>query len=119
MVQKYKIPVVVFLILTRINDKEEQEILLQKRKNTGYMDENVWFSDLWSFRGKWIAVMQAKEELGLDIKSEDLELVNVYHENKSDFGNSYISFFFKVLNYDGVPIIIETNRCEELLWVKG
>lgn len=121
MKERYKSNVAVFLILTRQNDKGENEILLQKRKNTGYMDgmydlaatghleENESLKDA--------MVRESFEEIGIKIKKEDLELVTVYQENYKDLGYSYLRFFFKVKKYKGIPKVMEPHKFEGLLWV--
>ena len=84
----------VILMLIRNTDKGE-EILLQKRKNTGYMDG---YYDL-SASGHVekdesmtsALIREAKEEIGIDIMSEDIEFVTMMHtktpeKRYSEFG---------------------------------
>lgn len=96
--------------------EEGQDVLLQKRKNTGYMDgmydsccsghveENESLKDA--------LIREAKEEIGIIIKKEDIELISVL-----DISNeNYLNFFFKVKHYQGRPKIMEPDKCDELKW---
>ena len=105
------------LLLTRQTDNDE-EILFQKRKNTGYCDG---YYDL-SASGhvddnesmKRAMCREAKEELGIDIKEEDLEFVCIIHINFN--GRIYYNGYFKTDRWCGEPIINEPEKNEELKW---
>ncbi len=115
MKERHKTVCVIFLILTRVNNGVE-EILLQKRKNTGYRDEmydlccRSYLEEGKSLNQK--IIKEANEKLGITIIEEDLELAEVIH----DFEDNYLNFFFKTSNYLGVPTIMEPDKCAELLW---
>lgn len=114
---RYQSRVAVFLILLR-KSENGKEILLQKRYNTGHMDgyydlaacghleENESIKDA--------IIRESKEELTIDINSEDLKLVTVYHE-KWD-GPAYLRFFFYAEKYEGIETIGEPDKCSQLLW---
>ena len=78
MSDRFMNPSAVMLLLTRIHDGNE-EIIFQKRKNTGYCDG---FYDL-SASGhvdanesmKHAMCREAKEELGITINENDLDFV--------------------------------------------
>ena len=116
MKERYKSICAVFLILTRMN-KNAEEILLQKRQNTGYMDgkyDTGCSGHLEPNESIMTALIrEAKEELGIVLQEEDLKLASVVH----DFPDNYIRFFFKATNYEGVPTIMEPEKCSELIWV--
>lgn len=57
----------------------------------------------------------AKKEVNIDIKKEDLEFIQVMHDNSSD--QEYISYFFKATKYSGEVKNNEPNICEKLEWV--
>ena len=117
MSERFKSLSAVMLLLTRKTDNNE-EILFQKRKNTGYCDG---YYDL-SASGhvddnesmKRAMCREAKEELGIDIKEEDLEFVCIIHINFN--GRIYYNGYFKTDRWCGEPIINEPEKNEELKW---
>lgn len=115
MKERYQSKVVVFLILTRnINGKEE--ILLQKRCNTGYMDgkyDCACSGHLEKGESLSMAIVrEAKEEIGIDVNEKDLKFVAIIHPYKDD----YINVFFTTNTYKGIPKIMEPNKCDDLQW---
>lgn len=119
MKERFKSLSAVMLLLTRKNNNKE-EILFQKRKNTGYCDG---FYDL-SASGhvdenesmKHAMCREAKEELGIDINVEDLEFVCMIHKISND-GVIYYNGYFKANKWNGKPIINEPEKNEELKWI--
>ena len=115
--ERFKSLSAVMLLLTRKTDNNE-EILFQKRKNTGYCDG---YYDL-SASGhvddnesmKRAMCREAKEELGIDIKEEDLEFVCIIHINFN--GRIDYNGYFKTDRWCGEPIINEPEKNEELKW---
>lgn len=115
MKKRYESKVAVFLILVRkVNGKIE--ILLQRRCNTGYMDGKYDMACSGHLeKGESLSmalVREAKEEIDLDIKEENLKLVSVIHPYKED----YINAFFITEKYEGTPKIMEHNKCDDLRW---
>ena len=115
MKKRYESKVAVFLILMRkVNGK--REILLQRRCNTGYMDGKYDMACSGHLeKGESLSmalVREAKEEIDLDIKEENLKLVSVIHPYKED----YINVFFITEKYEGTPKIMEHNKCDDLRW---
>ena len=105
------------ILLTRTNKDGKKEVLLQLRKNTGFMD-NMYDVSCGGHvkKGESLlktAVREAKEEIGIDIKEEDLELLAVNHDCKTN----YVKLFFTTNIYDGEPKICEPDEIGELLWV--
>lgn len=109
----------VILMLIR-NSKEGEEILLQKRKNTGYMDG---YYDL-SASGHVekdesmtaALIRESKEELGIDIREENIEFVTMMHTNTPGTNQIYYNGFFKVIKYNGEVKVNEPAKCEEVRW---
>lgn len=118
MKERFKSLSAVMLLLTRKNENEE-EILFQKRKNTGYCDG---FYDL-SASGhvdanesmKHAMCREAKEELGIEINEDDLEFVCLIHKNSE--GCIYYNGYFKAMKWTGNPTINEPEKNEELKWI--
>lgn len=101
-----------------IIQNEHQEILLQRRKGTklwpgylalpaGHIDEGE--------NPYEAAIREAKEELGITIKEEDLKNPFVVcRKNKSL--PPYYDVYFEVVAYTGKIEIKEKEKCEELVW---
>ncbi len=117
MSERFKSLSAVMLFLTRKNGDNE-EILFQKRINTGYCDG---FYDL-SASGhvdanesmKHAMCREAKEELGIEILEEDLEFICIIHKNSN--GCIYYNGYFKATKWIGEPVINEPEKNEELKW---
>ena len=104
-----------------INDNK---ILLQKRKGSklwpgyyalpaGHIDEGETQYEA--------LVREAKEELGIEINPNDI--INNYVVLRRNFFEidgkilePYIDYYFEIKKYNGVPKIIEEDKCDELLW---
>ena len=118
MSKRFENPSAVMLILSRLQDGKE-EILFQKRKNTGYCDG---FYDL-SASGhvdanesmKHAMCREAREELGIIIDEKDLEFVCIIHKNSN--GCIYYNGYFKANKWVGKPCINEPEKNEELKWI--
>jgi len=93
---------------------KDNQVLLQKRKNTGWMDG--WY-DVPSGhveRGETIlnaAVREVDEETGLKAAPDDLELI---HISQADTDKVYTYFIFKVRRWEGRPNLREPDMAEEL-----
>ena len=118
MKERFKNPSAVILFLTRIKNGNE-ELLFQKRKNTGYCDG---FYDL-SASGhvdanesmKQAMCREANEELGIIIDENDLEFICLIH--KKSEGCIYYNGYFKANKWIGEPNINEPDKNEELKWI--
>ena len=115
MKERYVVKVALFLIITR-NAENGTEILLQERCNTGYMDGKYDMACSGHLeKGESFTqalVREAKEEIGIDIKEEDLEFVHLYYPYEEE----YVNVFFKANKYEGVPTIKESDKCDSLKW---
>ncbi|TVX96323.1 NUDIX hydrolase [Cohnella terricola] len=93
------------------------QVLLLKRKNTGFED------------GKWsvvagridggeeviaAAIREAKEEAGIDIDPDHLKIVGVTHRKNKN--SEWIDFYLAVQEWKGTIINAEPHKCEELKW---
>lgn len=106
------VPAVALLI------KKDNKILLQKRKNTGWNDGN------WTLLGGGVdgsetilgaAIREAKEELGIHLTKNDLNVVHVLHCRNKD-GTEGITFFLEITQWHGDPSNKEPDRCETIAW---
>lgn len=111
----------VFPIILKQNDSN-MEILLHRRKNTGYQDGK------WDIAAsghvdegetaKMAVVRECSEELGIDVKITDLSFAHLSHRVSNSGGRTYYDIYFVVNNYDGIPKIMEPDKCSELKWFK-
>ena len=109
----------VMLFLFRVED-EVLEILLQKRKNTGYMD-GMWdcavAGHVEAGESMKMAVQrEAKEEIGIDIELEDIHFATMAHKFTAETGEVYYNGYFHADIRDQVPTIMEPEKCEALQW---
>lgn len=115
MLDKYYSRLAADLIITRINNGKK-EMLMQLRQNTGYMD-NMYepacgghVEEDESFV-KTI-IREAKEEIGIEVKEEDLKFLSLYHSYKTN----HVLLFFTVDKYKGTPSILEPEKDGGLKW---
>jgi len=92
------------------------EILLLRRHNTGYEDGHYSVIAGHLDGGEEVkrAMMrEAREEAGIDIDADDLEVVHAMHRQSND---ERIDFFLKATRWRGEPVNREPHRCSELRW---
>lgn len=111
MVERCKLIGAVHLFLIR-----DQQVLLLRRFNTGYEDGNYSVPAEHLDGGEQVksaAIREAKEECGISISPEDLEVVGVMHRQSSD---ERIDFFLATTNWVGEIINSEPHKCDDLSW---
>ena len=117
MSERFKCPSAAMLLLTRMNNGIE-EVLFQKRINTGYFDGSYDFSASGHVDEnesmKHAMCRESKEELGITIEEKDLEFICLIHKNTN--GNVYYNGYFKATKWVGEPVINEPEKNEELKW---
>lgn len=93
------------------------KILLLLRKNTGFEDGNYGLVSGHLEPNETIMqamVRETKEEAGIDINLNDLELLHVL--NRQELDNERIDFFFSATNWNGDIINNEPHKCDGLEW---
>ncbi|MGL5824707.1 MAG: NUDIX domain-containing protein [Nocardioides sp.] len=96
-----------------------QEVLLQLRQHTGYMDGH-WAAAAAGHveRGETAydaAGREAAEELG--VRGVELEFITSMHRTgRAAPIDERIDFFFSARTWAGVPRIMEPGKCAELRW---
>jgi len=106
------LPVAAHLFLMKSN-----EILLLRRFNTGYEDGNysVIAGHIDGGEDVYTAMIrEAKEEAGVDIARENLEIIQVMHRLAAD--SERIDYFFRCDKWVGGIRNMEPDKCDELLW---
>ena len=112
----HKITCATYLLL-----EKEDKILMLRRFNTGYEDGKYSLVAGHVDQGESVIntmVREAKEEAGIDIDPEDLELVHVMHRRKEDKNDERIDFFFRCDKWSGEIKNMEPHKCDDLNWFK-
>jgi len=101
-----------------IFEREDGNVLLLRRANTNYMDgmlqQPSGHIEKHEFP-KAAAIREAKEEVGIDLLPEDLELVHICYRLPGG-ERDRVDFFFRVRRWEGEPINAEPYKCSELVW---
>lgn len=110
----FKIVPACYLILMKDN-----KILLLRRQNTGYEDGNYSFiaghlEGNESF--KQAMIREAKEEAGIDIDLEKLEVIHVMHRSTKNNENERVDVFLKADEWGGEIQNMESHKCADLTW---
>ena len=96
---------------------KDNKILLQRRFQTGFMD-GFYGVPAGHLDGKEAAregcAREIKEEIGIDIKPEDLEMVHIMHRKAEE--DERIDFFMTTKSYSGEIENVEPNKCDDLSW---
>ncbi len=100
----------------------DREVLLQRRRNTGYMD------------GHWVAaaaghieagesalaavVREAKEELGVELKAAGLSPATLLQrtDGSNDPLQQRVDWYFLASEWSGTPTVVEPEKCAALQW---
>ncbi|MBI2426553.1 MAG: NUDIX domain-containing protein [Candidatus Kerfeldbacteria bacterium] len=104
-----------YLILRR----GRNEILLMRRKGSGYYDG--WYSvpaghvDKGELPKQCI-IREMKEELGIDLAMDDVELAHTMYRTATDETGDRAEYFFITEMWTGVPKICEPKKCDDLRW---
>ncbi len=92
-------------------------LLLQQRANTGFRDGFYDFACSGHVDGnegiREAAVRELVEELGIQAREEDLQLV---HINQAFLDTPYMNFTFQLLAWEGEPAIKEPEKCSDLAY---
>lgn len=102
--------------------RKDGKILLLKRANAGYFDGS-YSLPAGHFDGdesaKDVAVREAKEEIGVKIRPDELRLKHALHRiSDIPTKNERIDLFFETTKWSGEPKNMEPEKCAELKWVK-
>ena len=110
-----------YVVLQRSDPRHGDEVLLQLRRGTGYMDGHWAVLAGHLEPGETITAAAAREtaeESGVVVAEADLEPVTTLHrfipggpaiEQRADF-------FFRARRWTGEPTALEPDRCAEMRW---
>ena len=59
-------------------------------------------------------IREAKEELGIEIEKEDMQIIHIYHHYEKDL----LKFVFKVKKFKNKIQNLEPEKCKELKWIE-
>lgn len=112
MSDKFKLVATVHIFLT----KNDTEILLLRRFNTGYADGK--YSVIAGHidgneEVKTAAIREAKEEAGIEIEPSNIEVVGVMHRKGED---ERVDFFLAASRWKGNIVNAEPDKCDDLSW---
>jgi len=97
--------------------KKNNEVLLLRRANTR------WMSGMYSAVSGFIdgnesinhaLAREAKEEIGVSVSEKDIKIFHVQHRKSDD--TEFIDFYAFAEKWEGTPINIEVNKCDDLRW---
>lgn len=113
--KRFKLKVGVFVVLI-----EEGQVLLLRRFQTG-IDDALYVVPMGGHDGKESlatgVIREAKEEVNIDIKLEDVSVCHVmhrFHSMPEGLSFEQIDVFFRVKRYEGIITNNEPDRCDEL-----
>jgi len=96
---------------------KDNKILLQRRFQTGFMD-GFYGVPAGHLDGNETAregcVREIKEEISINIKPDDLEMVHIMHRKAAH--DERIDFFMTAKSYTGEIQNMEPHKCDELSW---
>ena len=107
-----RFPVTVHLLFLR-----GDQILIARRKNTGYRDGEYSVPAGHLDGGETVlaaGIREAREEVGLELEPSGLEFVGVMHRLEDD---ERVDFFLRVRTWSGEPVNSEPEKCDDLRWV--
>lgn len=60
---------------------------------------------------------EAKEEAGISIDPNDLELIHVLHRHKLKKNEQYLVLYFKANDFEGEPESLERKKFRDVVWL--
>ena len=115
MQERHVSKIVVDLLLERKNENTgKKEILMMLASYLGNMYD-LPGGHLESNEDLFDAMIrEAKEELGIEIEKEDMQIIHIYHHYEKDL----VKFVFKVKKFKNKIQNLEPEKCKELKWIE-
>ena len=95
------------------------EVLLQLRRNTGYMDDHWAAAAAGHVEAGETAYDAARREAREEIAVDDLALefvTSMQRTQMADAIDERIDFFFTARSWTGEPTVVEPEKCADLRW---
>jgi len=115
---RFRVVPAAYVFLLRAGD-EGDEVLLQLRQHTGYMDDHWAAAAAGHVEKGETAYDAARRESVEEIAVTDLDLAFVTAMQRTRGGepiDERIDFFFTARSWSGEPRIVEPHKCAELRW---
>ncbi len=98
------------------------KFLFMRRSNTNYRNGFYGIPAGRAAEGEPIsltALREIKEETGLDLRADQIKLCHVAHRYEPGQGPyaSWVDFFYMIDEWDGEPVIAETDKADDLQWL--
>lgn len=110
--EQFKAYVAAYLVLI-----ENDRILLLRRFNTGYQDGKYSLVAGHLDGGETVEaciIREAKEEAGIDLSRENLQVKHIMHRNASD--REYMDVYLVADKWNGKIQNKEPHKCDDLSW---
>lgn len=113
--ERFKVRLAVYLMLER-----DGKVFMLRRANTGYHDGDYGLIQGHVDGGETAEEAmsrEAKEEIGIDVRPEDMQVVYVQHgpaENEPD--EEYLCVYMKCTRWEGEPANLEPDKCDDIGW---
>jgi ADP-ribose pyrophosphatase YjhB (NUDIX family) len=97
------------------------ELLLGRRTGTGWAD-GWWHAHPAGHLDEGgesvldAVVREAREELGVEVNSQDLRHVVTVHQRDAGASHSRLQLFFSCTRWSGTPRVTEPHLCDEIGW---
>lgn len=118
--QRFRVIPAVYVYLRRAD-----AVLLQLRRNTGFMD-GTWAAAAaghieYAETAAVAAVREAREELGIELRLEDLVPLTVMQRTDGTTApdEQRVDWFFAASVWAGTPRIMEPEKCAAIHWFPG
>ncbi|MGW5366270.1 NUDIX domain-containing protein [Actinopolymorpha pittospori] len=121
MTERFRVVPAAYIVFRR-DDRGEDQILLQLRQGTGYMDGHWAVAAAGHVEADESAVAaacrEAAEELGVTIKPNDLTPLTAIHRTGGNHQSidERVDFFFECRSWTGEPRLLEPEKAADLRW---
>ncbi|MDD5031819.1 MAG: NUDIX domain-containing protein [Patescibacteria group bacterium] len=112
--ERFKVYSAIYLVLIK-----DEQILLQRRYNTGYQDGNYSLVAGHLDGGettKQCLIRETREEADITLSLEDLEVIHVMH--RLGPVREYLDVYIRAEKWTGDITNMEPDKCDELKWYK-
>ncbi|MBT3297576.1 NUDIX domain-containing protein [archaeon] len=114
MAERHKIIPASYLVLFK-----ENKVMLLRRQNSGYCDGMYSLIAGHVDEGETFTqaiIRETKEEAGIELQTENLELVHMMHRKSHVNNEERIDAFFITRSWEGKITNMEPHKCDDLSW---